>query len=530
MYKVLIADDELWIRKAIVKRVESLGLDVEVVGEAGDGQEALDLAIHIQPDIIITDINMPCLSGLEFIREIRRQQSASKIIIISGYADFEYAQAALKLGVFQYILKTIDDNTLHDALWEVIQALETEKLTKADLQALYFKLIERTALLQKNFLQQILSGKVSNPDYIRRTARNLDLSFEVENPFCILVIQIAETALSNIGPLINDLRTAIDSHQFFNSYICENQQGYHEVNLILISNNGQDCSKNHLCNLAKELMENFSQEIAGIGISNTFTDLTRFHEAYVQAVDAIANKTLLNTGEKYIHFGDININEKFAAYFTTADWRNLALYIESGNYPRIEEQLDLAFNNLSQNSQVSTKMLTKLYFEMVLFLENILNKKGLSLEQVFIINLFSQENFPNPSSVESLKELLTSYAIRVSEQSVPQTKAGSKTLLVNIKSYLEKNYFEDITLDNIAQNFFISRVYFSQQFKKEFGMTFTAYLNQVRMEQAAQLFKTKRLMVHEVALMVGFADPLYFGQAFKKHFGVTPSKYLESLT
>jgi two-component system response regulator YesN len=530
MYKILVAEDEPWIRNALIKRLQSLPLDIEIAGQASDGQEALELSLKIQPDIILTDIKMPCLNGLEFIKKIRQLQPTTKIIIISGYADFEYARTALCLGVSNYILKSIDNDTLNEILKEVIQQIEQESQKREYLNSLETKLIERTHILQQDFFYQLLSGKVQNKDYIQRIIRNLDLPFKIGDLFCILVLQ-----LNQICPL--DLITKIKrilSQKNLDYFIYENQQGFNEIDILLFASKQQNFPKDLISHLPDILIENLPNFFFSIGISNISNGITQFNNLYTQAIGMSTNKLLPKRNEENnIPDKDSNPNpnqsKNFTNFLTTDDQRNLIFYIESGNYTDIENWINLIFENIKKNIPISLKVLIKLRFEVIFILKMLLNKYNLSEEQVLGTNFISLVHNQNIASAQHLKDHLIANIKKVSECISPSNKIDLKTLLSKIKNYIENNYFENITLDTIAHKFFISKVYFSQHFKKEFGVNFITYVIKIRMEHAAQLLlKNRYLKINEVARMVGYSDPLYFGQVFKKYYGVLPSAYLDN--
>jgi two-component system response regulator YesN len=527
MYQILVADDEIWIRKAIVKRIVSLGLEVEVAGEAADGEEALAMALKKQPDIIITDIKMPRLNGLEFIKKIRECQPAAKIIIISGYADFEYARTALQLGVSQYILKTVDDEDLHDTLQKVICQIEQERHVREDWQSLHAQLAERTLILQKNFIYQLLSGKVTNENYIRRMIVNLDLQLEEGTFYCVMVVQLLKwPSLEALNDLFGKLRRFFMERKY-NCYLCEDQQGFNMVNILLYSANRQDIAKTSVCRLAQELSGSYSHCFSYIGISKVCSAVTQIKAAYIQAADALSNQELLkNKEDKYLHFEEVDINERVNDYFTIDLQRNLIYNIESGNQNEITQQIISILNKMNNNRQISTKTLLKFYYEVILLLEKLLNKHGTSAEQALGSDLVTLVNKYQTSQPEHLERLLISLACKAAEGIASSRQRDSQSLIAAIQKYLENHYFEDISLDTIAHKFFISKIYFSQQFKKETGVTFIAYLTRIRMEEASQLLRTSRLKVQEVARIVGYSDPLYFGQVFKKYFGILPSEYV----
>lgn len=523
MYKIIVADDEEWIRKAIVKRVKDLSLDIEVVGEASDGQEAYQLALKTQPDIILTDIRMPYLNGIELIEKLKDTLSTTKIIIISGYAEFKYARSALQLGVFEYILKTVDDDILKDTLCQAIQQIEKDNTAANQLDVLKTKLIERTRNLQRNFIKELLTGKNFGEENIRRIIKNLELPLKIDHYYCVLVIELKECIDKDFHHSIKNINSFF-SQKGYKCFILQDIPENKKLNVVLSSRMNNKLTKLYTYNLSKEVMALYNYSCAFIGISNNYKGCQYLNKAYIEAIDALKNKNLLKHNKCHcIHFQDIIVSKNFINHFTWEDEKKLTYYIEAGNYTEIENSILSIFQKINSNTQISTKILMKLYFDVILFLQNLLNKYQLSVEQVLEIDFLSLVNVPKTSSIVNLKDLLNSYTTKVSKYLISFKNDDPKVLLDTIKNYIENNYFESITLETITHKFFISKTYFSQLFKKEVGITFISFLTKIRMEHAVELLENNSLKVHEVAKMVGYSDPLYFGQVFKKHFGILPS-------
>ncbi|WHH59093.1 response regulator [Petroclostridium sp. X23] len=529
MYRVLVADDEKWIRKAIVKRVLSCGLAVKIAAEAEDGQEAYELALNTKPDIIITDIKMPCMNGLQLIERLKDQLPRTKFIIISGYADFEYARSALQLKVCQYILKTVDDHELREALEQAIQQIKDEDMTAGQINTLQTKLVERTHILQRHFIQQMVSSNRFSKEYTQRMVDNLGLPFEEDTYFCVLVLEIDTSITENqdINKMLNSISNFFTKYDY-RGFVFENMQGYNELNILLYSADMSQLDKIHLFDLTKKLKEIFKKTFSLAGISNTYQSYLELNKAYIEAIDALKNKNLLKNKKTHcIYYQDIRAYDSLIdyQYFTAADERTLAYHIESGSIDDIASCITAVFDKIKASAQISTKILMKLYYEVILLLERVLAKYQLSVEDVLEVDFLSLINVPKTSTAEELETLLASFSTKVAQYLATLENDNPRIIFNNIKHYIDTNYFEPITLDSITQKFFISKTFFNKLFKKETNMTFVSYLTKIRMENALELLQHNQLKVNEVAKMVGYSDPLYFGQVFKKHFGVLPSEY-----
>lgn len=529
MYRVLVADDEEWIRKAIVKRVNTSNLNLNVVAEDSDGKEAYEMTVKQKPHIILTDIRMPFMNGIGFIEKLKEQSHDIKVIIISGYADFNYANAALRLGVFRYIVKTVDDEELYKTLKEALIEIKKEEDEITHINNLKVQLQKRTKILQKNFIYRLLTEKNHNIEYTQRMIQNLNLPFRIDDYFCMMVLQMEQSIfkLEIIESIINDLNV-ITRQEGFTAFILDNPIGYKEINVVLSANKKHRLTKAYVDPLVKLIINHLKHLCKHIGISKVNNTYTNLYTAYIQSIDAVKNKDIARDNNRaFTYYEDLKTSGKLFNYFTAEMERNLAYDIEEGNKEKAENIISNIFKTILKDKQVSTKLLTKLYFQIILMLQNLLKRHQVQVEIILDIDFLSLVNIPKNISIEEMESLLKLFCEKVSKYIESNKQNDLKASFDGIKNYIDSYYFDNITLDVIAQKFFISKAYFSQLFKKEVGITFISYLTRIRMEHAVELLNNNQLKVHEVAKMVGYSDPLYFGQVFKRYYGILPSEYNE---
>lgn len=159
MYKVLIADDETFVRSLLEKNLQASGLAIQICASAEDGEEALQKALEVHPDIIVTDISMPFKNGLELIRELQEQGIVTKNIIISGYDEFDYAKTAIALGVTDYLLKPLMPQELISAFEKIIRELDGQKALNQNLHTLIEQADRNAGLNRERILKAILEGR-----------------------------------------------------------------------------------------------------------------------------------------------------------------------------------------------------------------------------------------------------------------------------------------------------------------------------------------------------------------------------------
>ncbi|MFD2657414.1 response regulator transcription factor [Gracilibacillus thailandensis] len=507
MHKVYLVDDDVFVRKGIKTLIDWESYGFTVCGEAGNGEDALAEIKELQPDLVLTDIRMPVLDGLDLIKHAKEMLFQSPyFIVISGYNDFKYAQRALRYGVKDFILKPVDQDEIHQTLKKIANSIEVEYETKQ----LEDKM--ETVSELKKFL---LCDKECN------------LSNEWQHPF------LEETAYTFIKVELNGLN--IDYQESFeqlenvllsmeaqNHFICFEDN----INCFGLVINNKFLSANN------QTLDQFLDE----WYRHADLDMHIYCGETVQKVEDLT--TSYKTAKKCVQFKYLvdkpiitaaMIAEK-DVFFIDLDqvyYDKMMECVEENNHEKIDKQLNKmlqACKEMKFAKDAWRTMVNRLNHKI---LKSIKESDGNEQE---IANLKEMLEWDQYSlSLQQLQVLWGDFIKDAANILAKLNQNNVKGTIYQIKKYIHTHYDQPITLKSIANKFFMNPVYMGQLFKKTYGVYFKDYILTVRMDEAKKLLRTTDLKVYEVAENVGFNNPDYFVTQFEKIVGTTPSQYRKKL-
>lgn len=498
MLRIMVVDDEAIILKGIRSILKRRPQDYLVAGEARTMEAGIETAMSCQPDVIITDIRMPDGTGLEMIERLRDKLPDTRYVILSGYGEFEYAQEALRLGVSDYILKPVNSKGIYSVLEKMAgvfqekrQSLSREnaKKIRGYLYQLFYRkkegaLLQIQPLLKKNYFYTVV---------LLQFPRNCEEEKRQQE------IQAVE------------------------SYLQKNQSGFAtmEENELCMLIQTEKVSDIHFIN--RFLLEQMNEQ-KGIClfVSDTMADQDQLQELFWQAKQC--------QGMAFYRTADLTIQrwsgEKLVP-FTIDLIRNdveseLCALLEQKKIHDVEEKMHEKITwcaskmIIPQDAVRYFQGLFRLIIEQMMtdgFLPPVIDE--VLNEQIFNVN--------GCGSSEELFERVKAILIALTQENA--TDVGSSRIVNEIKRYIREHYAENINLNALADQVFLSPKYLSDLFKKETGENYTKYLLYVRMEHAKKYLLQLDLKIYEVAEMVGYVSPKQFIKVFKKETGVTPSEY-----
>ncbi len=533
MIKVLIIDDEPIIREGLRRTIDWDRLQCSIAGEAENGVEAVEKINSLQPDIVITDIMMPGLSGLELTKFIKDYHPHIKIIFLTGYNNFSFAQQAIKLGAFDFVLKPTNTDEL-----EAIISKAGNEIAKSDAdlqrQMVIKKMMDESLpILRDKFITDLIFNNVYSVDEIKGKMKFFGIEIKSYILMCAEIDNYneAKNTLSEEDKIINLLSVKEKSVELLerckiqNIIVC-NQNA---VTAILTFGNDEEeeLLKSSVISIAEELrnkVENAFPFTVSIGISHFYTNIADIRFAYREAVMCLENRFYIGNNST-IHTDDI-FNFESLSKSRSIEISRLQEAIRTGNVEKIKLETDTIINSLhgfSKQSLVRNLCMeivlaaTRLYCEIYGNIKDILEEDDIPFDRLMSRCTASE-------LYDTVREIIDSICRNISEKQNSQTrKVVSRAL-----EYIHTNFNRDISLNDVADHAFMSPWYFSKLFKKETGFTFTEFLLKVRIDQAKELLKgSLELKTYEIADKVGFNDARYFGQIFKKVTGLTPSEYKE---
>ena len=513
MYRVIIVDDEPIIRRGLRETIEWDSLGLEVAGEAADGAEALKLIGAIRPEILITDIRMPEMDGIELIREVRKLDYDVKITILSGYNDYSYLKAAIRLGVDNYLLKPIDNDELIGNLKNAVS--EIEKEAEVDL-----RIRQGSELLRSNTLRRLVTGNISLEE-LKEKADFLDIPLRAEQYMC------AVCAMGRRSP--SDARERL-SQRLLGDLTCGLPDGRQvafmdgDGNLVLLTAfDAPPVSRDGIRRALEALVARADREggvALMVGAGRPVARVQDIHLSYESAVEGLEYGVFQNNSGVIWYDGVPEASLPSHA-FDRIDTERMKGYIRKGDREGLKAWLDGEINALISEaappvSQVQNLMMhvavrmTDGFHELYGSMNANARPINFDFARLFALKRFSDMRLWLFELCDGLFDANAAVLGR------------SSSLVGLAVAYIAGHYREGVTLKQVAADLHINTSYLGQIFRKETGSAFTDYVNALRVREAQRMLANPTLKVYEVAEQVGFTDYHYFLKIFKKVTGATP--------
>ncbi len=536
MFKVMIIDDETIIRTGIKNIINWKQFDCKICAEASDGEEGAALIKQHSPDIIITDIRMPGIDGLKMINEIKDLVPNCRIIVLTGYRDFDYVQEAIKLGVFDFVLKPTKIEELTAVIDRAVNELKALKSKEEEFSKLKKLFEQNIPVLKEKFLYDLIYEIYpSSEDVLSRAdLLGIDLS-----PFLLLVVEIDvdenakisqyDRNLYQFGIINTFMDVFSDSFKVTNiplndvavAFILEIKGSVDYLTLI-----------NNKCDYLQELLTNCFGITVTIAVSSEGREIMQLSEKYRECMEALERKFYIGNNTVIYH-EDIKGFFKYVDYSPLEKNQKLLLEgIKTGNEGIVSQKLEDIFEYINNNDHIDMNYLRNYYWNIITYINNI----RLSVAQasndrsVEGINIISVHNIISESqSVQELNELVREVCRSITAKINNYNNKSIKLVLRKAINYIQKHYKEQITLNIVAEHVYVSTSYLSRMFKKELGINFIDYLNGLRIEKAKELLMDPKYKTYEVAEKVGINDAHYFSRLFKKYVGISPTEFKDSV-
>lgn len=490
MWKIMLAEDEPLLRKAI-KKILSENPEYEICFEASNGATALEYLASHKADILISDIRMPSIDGLELIKQIYEKGIKVKVIVLSGYNDFEYARHMLKYDAFTYLLKPIDPAELLKTLEKACEKIKLEEINNSILKSHKFRNFQRDGYAH-------FTNEMPNVLLNSKNLASCCIDFEkVPSKECLVIWQL-------------DLEKELYPCCCFwlDSYL-----------YIVYDKTSYDVDSTELITEIQMYFEKKNTSIR-MGVGLTVDSMLKISTSMKQA-------------RKALHY------YQRLPYHEIVYYKRISLLENHNNtsYPLLEEKKLLdAVTNVAKEDNVdihkcmrsfcslmehqSTELIYLNLIEFVFSIKRELSQYHLHANWDDLYYAIQNRKMWKDVVQQIETTLIACHSKLISARTHSNAHSISKA-----KQYIRNNYSRMITLDEVAQFCYLSKSHFCKIFKEETGMTFKTYLNQIRIESAKTLLKTTSLKSYEISEKIGFDDSSYFNELFKKIVGMTPNEF-----
>lgn len=533
--KVFLVEDEMVIRRGIKNSIDWEKEGYIFCGEASDGELAYPMIIKEKPDILITDIRMPFMDGLELCKLVKKELPNIKILILSGYDEFDYAKEAIRLGVTEYLLKPISSGKLLEALNGVSESIRREKEDKDLVRKYMEEMRENTEHEKQKFFEQMIAGNLSMADALETGKKyEMNLSAGMYNLLLFRFTLGEENRKS--GELLGEAEYAIEKLTERLEYVFEFQRGVEGWAFLLMADNEEQMSERvkELSKDLEEIMKNYSTIAYFGGIGQPVARLRELEESFREAERALAARFTMELN-RIISVEDIRMAQnvdtlddiEITSFGEIEKTRTmLEKFLNNGAEDEIDEFVDVYINELPEENLKSVLMrqyiIMDAYIVMMSFCEKIEGIEGEMQAQ-------SEELKNSMKTIQTLEEIKNYIRMLLKKIiGVRDTISGrrySDTIEI-AKDQIRKTYMSDeISLNTIAAEVGMSPSYFSSIFSKEMGKTFVEYLTEIRMDRAKELLMCSSMKTSEIGYEVGYKDPHYFSYIFKKTQNCTPKEF-----
>jgi two-component system response regulator YesN len=535
LYKLIIVDDESEIRNGLLEIIDWGKEGFAVVGEAENGLDALQLAETTPIDLVITDIRMPFMDGLEMAKEIRKLQPMASFIILSGYDDFEYTRQAIQIGISDYVLKPVSSDDLIPILRSVKASMDERFAQHWDIRLLQERFNASLPILREALLASLMNGRIEAKEALHN-AEQYDLDLR-SSGYIVAIMRIcaSKTIDSELAAQPDLLRIAVIN--ILNKTLGD------QINCRIFQYNGlicvlflvEDCDEKRygeivgLLDATRLTVARFLECSLAIGVSNPCGRLDGLSRAASEAQSAMDFSTLFGDNT-VLTIADIEVEKAEQKAIEKPTARALVNAIKVGNVAECKRQIQTLLEEICQNMTTIPEYQVSVA-EIYMTIVSTAGEMGFNWIAHTGGKPWSLEAVLECREIEETQDILEAMCKQLVEGIASHHVENGKRISREAIAYLREHYADQsMTLEKICNHLHISTAYFSTIFKKETKKTFHKYLTQLRMDRAMTLLAKGDLRTAQIAEMVGMGEASYFSYSFKKHFGISPSMARKNLT
>lgn len=528
-YTILLVDDEEEIREGIIQKIDWEKYGFKIIGSAGNGNDALEIAENLQPDVVMTDVRMPFMDGLELGERITRMDPAVKLLIFSGADEFEYAKRALHIRAVEYILKPIGAEELKATLVRLKNTLDQEYESRRNLATLREHYIDSIPVIREQTMTALVEGRIDSAQLEKKSGiAQIDLE---ARGYTVGLLEIEPGQRNTTKELFPNHDEALipmtlkqiadetlPAYAKVSTFYYGDMVGavaclYQEEDIFRFTE-----GMNRVCRIMQKV---YRVTVTG-GIGMACPDPLALRTARKEAQAALSYRVAFGSGQ-VIYLGDVEPRKAATLQFSENE-EELLDSIRLGDEEGVRRQVQSVFRRL-QNQMPSNSQLEVYFIEVKIAFMRLLQTYELASgglwEEIEGLRVVDEIH-----SLEEAERWLTEKSLAVSREI---REARSNTLsqtTARAKAYMLEHYGDEtLSVEKVSSILHVSPNYFSTLFKKEMQVSFITHLTEIRMKKAVEFLDTTDDKSYMIASRVGYSDPNYFSHVFKKHFGVSPQRY-----
>jgi two-component system response regulator YesN len=518
---IVLIDDEIGIVEGLKTIVKRYIPECRVVGTAYNGLEGIKLVQEKKPDIVITDIRMAQADGLEMIQMLKAEGCGAKFIILSGYAEFEYARKGMQLGVQFYINKPVEEEEVRDCVIKLMAEIRQEKARLQEMDDLRYQADSR---MTESILREVIDAGSENMAYLNVLKSTLPSPVSHSRYLCALIeidaepAMVQEKQLQCIYEMIDSVLGACKGMYRFR---------YAESRVVIICSHDKSRDEPHLARAVKSLQKILESGLGlkmSAGIGTVHKGFAGIGKSFEEAEQALNYKVLKGIGSVLSYTETVNLKGN-RVVVSEEQITRLEACIKNEDEDGSVAVIHDIFDSLSTESCLS---LSDLQFQCLNILLSSIRKLSfyqLQHNDFLGKHILSLEGISRFKTMEQLRDWMTDIIKRVIEFQSVRNMPRKKDVITEIRDYLTEHYHENISLAELSGRFFINPYYLSQLFKQKTGDTYLNYLIHIRMNSAKELLEKTDLKVYEISQKVGYSDSNHFAKLFERLVGCKPTEY-----
>ncbi|WP_217594674.1 response regulator [Cohnella sp. GbtcB17] len=533
--KYIVLDDEPIIRQGVIHKIRQTGLPLLFAGEADDGVSGLELIRSAKPDIVLTDIQMPEMNGLEFIRIAKTLYPRMEYIILSGFDDFEYAKKAIGYGVSHYLLKPVEDDELYEALSGLIERLQAEKHR----DKMVLKLQQQAETGQEAARSQTLTRLLNEEETNIADPLLDELSVGCVS-FSSVVLQVEPVKLPHYSfaedeeELIWFSVKNIVAEGFkaggIAGFLVHSSLNRCEFVYVFGLKAGQD--RSIVLSAAETVaygVRKYLKINAVVGIGPFADKLDRIQEIY-RAAKQSARNAVLHGGNRVSHWtAQLPYKANRQSIIGIEDSKLLAEWLDRQDADQITRWTKRRLGAIAQDPNSVFVQIEWFCVDLYLLFNKYLLANAVDAEWTIGELDDMLRWLQQITRFGEIEERMVVLASTVIGRLARSGELSGKEVMEAVRAYIDHHFAEPLSLQSIGERFSIHPNYFSKRFKEKYGESFIEYLTSLRMKMAAKLLSDTDLKIHQIGERVGIEDAAYFGSVFRKCYGETPKQYRERL-
>ncbi|OXM86738.1 response regulator [Paenibacillus rigui] len=527
MYKLMIVDDDVIIRRGLTRNIDWESQGIKLSGSAGNGKEALLLAESLKPDLVVTDIRMPHMDGLELTERLIAKFPELKVILMTSYEEFEFAKKALKLKVFDYILKPFENDALLDTVNRAAAEYRREKSVRK-------QIIDSMPLLRQLFWEHLISGRFEETE-LATESEFLGIRLHASH-YAASVIKIDDYRSPNmlnrfgqemlkycVGNIIEEMTRHLDP-----CYIIHYDGG--EIVLVFGSDDEPVHMAHELHTLMEKLranVETFLKTTITVGIGPVYERPLSLQHSYAEANAALEYRHITGTNQVFIA-QEVHLQPEPETVSPQGWEKDLLVKVKLGMEEPAVSIIDQLEQDVLKRKRVPLQQVHILGTEIALLLYREFWEwiQTPQMEQRFGGFTHFCANLQTMTTSKQIFTTVRDFTVELISEICARRDSHQKQLMSKAYQYVETHFSrEDLSLQDVANYVNVSPGYLSAMFKKIGNTTFSECLLKTRMEKALQLMSKDDCKAYEIAYQIGFSNPQYFSVCFKKYTGFSPSEY-----